>query len=90
MDLCPGCDRPENDHDPRCFMLNFTGANRPSPLSAGLDPAFVAKAIDDEPALEGEMPDEIWEAIKTKKDLQAYSVLIVHLTKKGIKERLGV
>jgi hypothetical protein len=31
MDLCPGCDRPENDHDPRCLMLNFKPANRPSP-----------------------------------------------------------
>lgn len=56
----------------------------------GLNPAFVAKAIDDEPELEGEMPDGIWETIKTKKDLQAYSVMLVHLTKKAIKERLGV
>ncbi len=61
-----------------------------SELMDGLNPAFVAKAIDDEPELEGEMPDGIWEAINSKKDLQAYSVMLVHLTKKAIKERLGV
>lgn len=37
MDLCPGCDRPENDHDPQCIFLSFKNVNRPSPLSAGLD-----------------------------------------------------
>lgn len=71
----------EDQNNPSVSKSNF---------SAGLDPVLVAKAIDDEPELEGEMPDGIWETIKTKKDLQAYSVMLVHLTKKAIKERLGV
>lgn len=41
MDLCPGCSKPENDHDPKCLMLQFKKANRPSALSDGL-----AKLID--------------------------------------------
>ncbi len=36
MDLCPGCDRPEDDHEPRCIFLSFKGANRPSAFSDGL------------------------------------------------------
>ena len=66
------------------------------PCSALLDPAHVAKAIDDEPECPGEMPDEMWQALKVmgetndRAGMTEAIRLTVRLTKEGIKERLGV
>ena len=66
------------------------------PCSALLDPAHVAKAIDDEPECPGEMPEEMWQALKVMGETNDRAGmtedirLTVRLTKEGIKERLGV
>ncbi len=55
-----------------------------------MDKEMVMKAIDDEPEYPGEMPDEMWEAIKNDKDAVTMALrLTVRLTKCGIKVRLG-
>ena len=45
-------------------------------------------AVEVEAEDEGEIPDEIWEAIKDKEDLRAHEFLIIRLTKKSIMERI--
>jgi len=50
----------------------------------------VIAAIDSEPELPGEMPDEMWEAIKNDKDAMRQAMVIaVKKTKAGIKNRLA-
>lgn len=51
----------------------------------------VIKAINDEPEYPGDMPDEMWKALKNDRDAMAKALrLTVQLTKQGIKERLGL
>ena len=49
----------------------------------------VYKAIDDEPELPGEMPDEVWEALRSDRAMME-TVLrgIVQTTKHGIRNRI--
>ena len=49
----------------------------------------VYKAIDDEPELPGEMPDEVWEALRSDRAMME-TVLrgVVQTAKQGIKERI--
>lgn len=59
-------------------------------VSGSLPVEDVVKAINDEPELPGEMPDEIYQAVKNDKDALTELVRItVRETKKGILERLG-
>lgn len=54
-----------------------------------LHPNKVMDAIDAEPELPGEMPDEMWEAIKNDKDAMTELLRItVRATKSGIKNRI--
>lgn len=51
---------------------------------------LVHNAIDDEPEFPGDMPDEMWEAIRNNRDAMMKAMkLAVQLTKSGIKDRLN-
>ncbi len=65
------------------------GSHPASVLSELLERKTVLDAIASEPECEGDMPDEIWQTIKTKQDVMAYSQLIVRLTKKNIMDRIN-
>jgi hypothetical protein len=46
-------------------------------------------AVDEEPEYPGDMPDEMWEAIRGDRDAMAEALRVtVRLTKKGIRERI--
>ena len=52
-------------------------------LSAGL------KAVDDEPELPGEMPDEVWEALRSDRaTMETVLRGIVQTTKQNIRDRI--
>jgi hypothetical protein len=54
---------------------------------AAIDAALLA--IDEEPELPGDMPDEMWEAIRGDRDACMNAMRIaVRQTKEGIRERL--
>lgn len=47
------------------------------------------QAVDDEPELPGDMPDEMWEAIVGDRDATAEAMrVVVRQTKAGIRERI--
>lgn len=56
--------------------------------------ALVAKTIDDEPELPGDMPDELWQSFKMltmlddKESMTELLRGLIKLTKKSIKEEL--
>ena len=53
--------------------------------------ARIIEAIDAEPELPGDMPDEMWNAISTSREYAVEAMRIaVRQTKRGIKERLGL
>ena len=48
------------------------------------------KAVNDEPELPGEMPDEMWDAIRNDRDAATHAMReVVRLTKSGIIERMA-
>jgi hypothetical protein len=49
----------------------------------------ILKAVADEPEYPGEMPDEMWAAIKDDRDAATKALQItVRLTKRGIRDRI--
>lgn len=58
-------------------------------LAAGKSVEWALYAIDQEPEVPGEMPDEMWEAIKGDRDAMTNAIRIaVRQTKEGIRNRL--
>ena len=50
----------------------------------------VYKAIDAEPELPGEMPNEVWEALRSDRAMMETIMRgVVQTTKQGIRERIG-
>lgn len=51
---------------------------------------LVYKAVEDEPELPGEMPDEMWEKIRNNRSVCTFAMqLIVKETKRGILKRIS-
>lgn len=61
-----------------------------------IDRADVLKAIEDEPELPGDMPDEMWDALRQmayrddREGMMEALRIAVRQTKEGIRERLEV
>lgn len=54
-----------------------------------LDRTMVLEAIDAEPELPGDMPDEMWDLIRSDRDAATEALrIVVRETKNGIKRRL--
>jgi len=59
-------------------------------LNETLELATILKAVDDEPELPGNMPDEMWNAISGDRDAMTEALrVVVRKTKEGIKKRIA-